>query len=295
MKQKRDYVAQGELTSAPEPAKKKVRWYSIVFEGVAILTIVAVLAVSANAIYISASFNMPFFVNGVSMYPTLNGDGTKADGSPLTWNSGSNVAGEVIDYGYAKSGDKGNWRADLKRYDIVVAYYPTDYVRDSSGNYVLDENGNKQLLARADAKIKRLIGMPGETIKLSYIDVDNRVWGKTTLFPGTDKEQVLEPLYTEADFPPIGKTTYNYQHLRDKGEYTWTLSDNQYVVLGDNRAFSSDCFNGASSFALDADMIVGKAYLVIGKRKLVQGSNGRVQPENDWSYVFTPWNYRRIG
>ena len=291
MKEKRDYVAQGEIASAPEPAKKKIRWYSIVLESVAFLVILAVIAVSANAIYISASYNMPFFVNGMSMYPTLNADGKRADGTPLQWNRGNNSVGDVVDYGYAKAGDKGNWRADLKRYDIVVAYYPSDYERDENGDYRLDEQGNKKLLPSADAKIKRLIGMPGETINLSYINAENRVWGTTTLFPGTDKEQVLTPLYSEADYPPIHGYTYNYQRLRDKGEYTWTLGDNEYVVLGDNRAYSTDCFDGANSFCLEADMIVGKAYLVIGLRKL--GEN--MLPVNDWTYILTPWNYRRIG
>ena len=290
MKQKRDYVAQGEITSAPEPAKKKTRWLSIVFESLAVVAILLVMAVSANVIYMSAAFNMPFFVNGMSMYPTLNADGYNADGSPLNWSSGSNAPGDVVDYGYAKSGDKGNWRADLHRYDIVVVYYPDDYVRDDKGHYVLDDNGNKQLLPDKSAKIKRVIGLPGETIKLSYIDVDNRVWGKTTLFPGTEKEEVLTPLYTEADYPPIGQRQYNYQHLRDLGEYTWNLASNEYVVLGDNRAWSTDCFNGSRSFAVEADMIVGKAYLLIGKRKL--GANSL--PVNDWTYIFTPWNYRRL-
>ncbi len=291
MKVKRDYVAQGELTDAPEPAKKKIRWYSIVLESLAIVGILLVMAVSANAIYLSVTFNMPFFVNGMSMYPTLNADGRRADGTPLQWNRGSNSVGDMVDYGYAKAGDKGNWRGDLKRFDIVVVYYPTDYQRDAEGHYILDAAGNKQLLPSADAKIKRVIGMPGETIKLSYLDVDNRVWGKTTLYPDTEKEQELKPLYTEADYPAIGGYTYNYQRLHDKGEYTWTLNDNQYVVLGDNRAYSTDCFDGANSFCVESDMIVGKAYLVIGLRKL--GEN--MLPVNDWTYIFTPWNYRRIG
>lgn len=291
MKEKRDYVAQGELSSAPAPAKKKIRWYSILWESLAFLAILAILAVSANAIYLSVSYNMPFFVNGMSMYPSLNADGKRADGSPLQWNRGNNSTGDTVDYGYAKSGDKGNWRADLKRFDIVVVYYPSDYQRDMDGHYILDDNGNKQLLPSADAKIKRIIGMPGETINLSYIDVENRVWGKTTLFPGTEKEEVLKPLYTEADYPAIGSYHYNYQRLRDKGEHTWNLKDNEYVVLGDNRAYSTDCFDGPNSFCVEEDMIVGKAYLVIGLRKL--GEN--MLPANDWTYIFTPWNYRRIG
>ena len=291
MKTKRDYVAQGELSSAPEPVKKKIRWYSIVFETVALLVIVAVIAVSANAIYLSSAYNMPFFVNGMSMYPTLNADGTSASGTPLKWNHGANVAGDVIDYGFAKTGDKDNWRDGLKRYDIVVAYYPSDYLRDSKGDYVLDKDGKKQLLPSADAKIKRIIGMPGETVHLTYIDVENRVWGKTTINPGTETEEVLKPLYTEADYAPVNGHVYNYQRLRSKGEYTWNLGKDEYVVLGDNRAYSTDCFDGAKSFSLSSDMIIGKAYLVIGQRRLDNDLN----PVNDWSYVFTPWKYRRIG
>ncbi len=292
MKKKRDYVAQGELSSAPVPVKKKTRWWSIALESIAIVAILLVIAVSVNAIYLSSAYNMPFFVNGSSMYPTLNATGTHANGSKLDWTPGENAPGDVIDYGYAKTGDKDNWRGDLHRYDIVVVYYPSDYLRDASGNYILDENGHKQFRSSdVDAKIKRVIGLPGETVHLTYIDVDNRVWGKTTINPGTEKEEVLTPLYTEADYPAIGTRVYDYARLRARGEYTWNLGDDEYVVLGDNRAYSTDCFNTAERFAVSADMIVGKAYLVVGKRTLDQNRS----PMNDWTYVFTPWNYRRIG
>ena len=97
------------------------------------------------------------------MFPTLNADGKRktTDGyRPLTWNDTSSIDGDIVDYGYAKVGNKGNWRGSLSRYDIVVAYYSEDYSFDGE-RHVLKE--------KTSTKIKRLIGMPGETLTFEVV------------------------------------------------------------------------------------------------------------------------------
>lgn len=288
MEDAREYEVKGELTS-PEPEKKKKRHWWVYAIDVAIVALFLLsIAVSVNVIYLSSAYNMPFFVNGMSMYPTLNADATDSRGNVLTWRRGSNHVGDHVDYGYAKTGDKDNWFGSLQRYDIVIAYYPDNYERDESGNYIRDTDGKLILLEGAKTKIKRLIGFPGESVDFQAfqdgMDEVYRAWGKTTIDQGLPTEKVLDNLYTMKDFPDINGVTYNYP----TASCHYELKENEYFVMGDNRGNSSDC---REKGPILGEMIIGKAYLVIGKRELDQN----LEPKNDWGYIFTPWLYRRIG
>ena len=284
----RDFVAEGELSTPAPEKKKKPRWWSIVIDVLVVAASVITIAVSINAIYLSAAYNLPFFVNGMSMYPTLNADATDSSGNVLTWRRGSNHVGDHVDFGYAKTGDKDNWAGSLQRYDIVITYYPENYVTDSSGNYVRDAEGKLILHSNAKTKIKRLIGMPGETVTFDAfkegMDEVYKAWGKTTINKGLDNEQVLENLYTMKDFPDVNGVSYNYPTTSCHYE----LTNDQYFVMGDNRGNSSD---SREKGPVLKEMIVGKAFLVVDKRELKQD----LTPADGWTYVFVPWTYRRIG
>ena len=285
-----EYEVKGELSAPQPPKKKKKKWYNIVIDSVLIVTFLLVVAVSTNVIYLSVAYNMPFFVNGMSMYPTLNKDATDANGNLLSWSRSSNRPGDFVDYGYAKGEDKDNWRASLKRFDIVITYYPENYETMASGEYRRDSKGNLILKSNAKSKIKRLIGLPGETIKFDAVDYDselfNRAWGRTTINYGKPDAWVLKPLYTMADFPDYQGMSYTYPKTSAPEV---TLKENEYYVMGDNRGHSSDSRDTRVG-AILGEMIVGKAYLVTGRRQLDEN----LSPKDSWDYIFTPWNYRRI-
>ena len=288
MEEAREYVAQGEL-SKPEPEKKKKRrWWINVIDGVIIAAFVLSIAISINVIYLSVSYNLPFFVNGMSMYPTLNADATDRNGSLLTWRRGSNHAGDYVDYGYAKAGDKDNWFDSLSRYDIVITYYPDNYAKDAQGNYQRDQDGKLILLSGAKTKIKRLIAFPGESVDYQAfqegMDECYKAWGKTTIDQGKSTEKELETLYTMKDFPDVAGQSYNYP----TSSCHYDLGEDEYFVMGDNRGNSSDC---REKGPILKEMIMGKAYLVIGKRQL----DINLEPISTWGYIFVPWTYRRIG
>ena len=61
----------------------------------------------------------------MSMYPTLNADARRSENGvtrKLTWRDGSNIRGDIVDYGLGKTGAFPNWNAGLKRNAIVMVY-----------------------------------------------------------------------------------------------------------------------------------------------------------------------------
>lgn len=84
--------------------------------------------------------------------------------------------------------------------------------------------------------IKRLIGKPGDTIELR----DNRVF--------VNGEALNEPY-----LPP------NANSGPTRGESKWTLGENEYFVMGDNRSFSQD---SRAFGSVSGESIVGRALLL---------------------------------
>ena len=105
-------------------------------------------------------------------------------------------------------------RADPKRYDIIIFRYPDD---------------ESQLF------IKRIIGLPGETIQI----VDGKVYVEGQEAP-LDDSFIPEPM--EGSFGP------------------YTVPDNGYFVLGDNRNHSMDSRFWQNTFVTKEE-ILGKAEL----------------------------------
>ena len=292
------------------PPKKKKRWPKVLLNVLFVTVILVSSVITISAGYLNFTFNEPFFVNGMSMYPTLNKDGLRLENGqyrPLTWNDRGNGTGDIVDYGYAKTGTKGNWRATLTRYDVVVCYYPSDYV-------------NGQITQNADPKIKRLIGLPGETVTFEtvtrmpnatgyggkesiggneavdverYSDDYNTAWGKTTIVTPSGEEFVLKPLYDESDFPALSSgQTYPSAGIAG-GVYrkTWTLKENQYIVMGDNRGGTFFSKDSREVGPITSEMIIGKAYLITGRRKLEITEGGIYETRFDLSLHRMPWDY----
>lgn len=83
--------------------------------------------------------------------------------------------------------------------------------------------------------IKRIIGLPGETISISGSKIS--ITEKNGVVVQLDEEYILE------DFSSYG---------------TWTLAEDEYFVMGDNRNNSSD---SRSWGILNKEFIVGKTFL----------------------------------
>lgn len=94
-----------------------------------------------------------------------------------------------------------------KRGDVIVIKYPKD---------------RKQFF------IKRIIGMPGETVS-----VDN---GRVTIINDQNKDGVT----LDESYLPSQGLTFPHNTSIVGGKKTITLKDNEYFMMGDNRLASSD-------------------------------------------------------
>jgi len=85
--------------------------------------------------------------------------------------------------------------------------------------------------------IKRVIGLPGETVEIS----DNRI------FIIKDGQKTM-----------IEENDYLSDEVKTYGNKTWTLGENEYYVMGDNREYSLD----SRGFGpVNRELIVGRVWL----------------------------------
>lgn len=85
--------------------------------------------------------------------------------------------------------------------------------------------------------IKRIIGLPGETIEIK---------GGTTIIHYNGESQILD------------ETDYLSSNVLTPGEVKVSLTENEYFVLGDNRSVSSDSRRWGS---LERKNIIGKVFI----------------------------------
>lgn len=83
--------------------------------------------------------------------------------------------------------------------------------------------------------IKRIIGLPGETVQVQD--------GQVAIFRGGERVPLDEKSYTSSDTP---------------GSIQITLPENEYFVMGDNRNYSSDSRNWGT---LPGDLIIGRVFV----------------------------------
>ncbi len=286
-----DYLeTKGELTGDLLPKKKKKhRWWQIVIDVVLIASFVAVAGISANVLYLSVNYGDAFFVDGASMYPTLNKDGLmkKSDGSygPITWKSAEQSDGDYVDYGWARMGERG--LSDLQRFDIAITYYPADMNRQSDGSY--------KPKSGASLKIKRVVAFPGETITIRPdLDENGNIatpWGTMTITKTDGTIESYSSFYSFDDFEDVDGETYRSKITSaNQTVGPLKLADDAYFVLGDNRAshYSSD---SRTVGAIPSYCLQGKAYVVTCLRKLSKNGDGTFTPVFALDKLRPIWNY----
>lgn len=200
---------------------------NIIFTGVELLLNIVIIF---STVYILRSYMIaPFQVFGPSMCDTLNYSEDKC-----VRNFGEYIiVNKVTVHSYF-----GEYiQTDLKRGDIIVFHPPHN---------------------KKDFFIKRVIGLPGETIKF--------------------KDQKVHIINEKGEFtlhePYVGKENNSKTFPLNNNFSTFNIPNDKYFVMGDNRRQSSDsrsCFrayyNGACAHSntpfIGLDLIEGKAWYVL--------------------------------
>ena len=231
-----------ENVSNEQPIKNR-KGLSVFFNILIIFLSIISLSVAGVLIY-QKRYLEPFWVNGQSMYPTFNKLALGPDGQPLGVSGGGATAGcTKLDYGAMDTHDRALKK--IKRFDIVVCKYKFG-----------DESD----------KIKRVVGLPGETIKFGQGENNGQLYVKK-YEEFAFIEQPLDNQYIEAGSYPSGEIV---------------LADYEYYVLGDNRGHSSDSrTNGPIKY----EWLVGKVICIHAHCDLKQNEDGSLEPTNIHHFI----------
>ena len=191
-----------------------------------------------------------FFVKGSSMDPTLCGDSLNST------------------YGRYDSSSKAIGK--IKRFDLVVCYYPFENAYDYEQPYVPNVSQRKE---SATLKVKRIIGLPYETLLIAndFFTITNNVTGEVTNYgPNDDPESKIVKVPFQRKEP-----------IEDRNALI-TLGANEYFVMGDNwtKKGSTDCCNpsyGGAAKCIYRENIAGVIFRLDGictYAKLTCGSCG---------------------
>lgn len=189
--------------------KKRKKQLKLSLYGLAYIGLTAVIIFSIVSIF-NNYYYKTFYVSGTSMSPTLNQILGRADYGKMDTSSG------------AKNG--------LKRFQIVLTYYPEDMQKKEEDRTY---------------KIKRLLVLPGEYYKFE----DDQLYIKKN-----EADAWGDPLVLNYDHHP-----YDCDSVHASGK----MGKNQYFLAGDNGTASYDCFDIAEG-AIDYSMLVGVVTAVEG-------------------------------
>ena len=172
--------------------KKKV-YLSILGCFLAILFIISALTVYSALTYVVGCFT------DYSMAPTINKKIKNKDGKTYNYSNFVNSNGNIVEYGFI---EPVKTKPNFKRFEVVaIKKYEIGYLFDAY----------------------RVVGLPGETVKLDY-EGDLYVNGEKVVQP-IDKE------YLKLDWT-------KYEHLSPEILYfEETLGENEYYLLNDNRYY----------------------------------------------------------
>lgn len=264
------------------PSKPK-RVIFMAIKGFLLLLFALAVGTSAQISYQYLRYQK-FFVNGESMYPTLNANTVEkdADGNIVsgvkTYNRrdfSTPSHSYLCDFGIMDTRDEA--LMNLGRFDIVVTYFDSDMQADGT--------------PRDDAalKIKRVLGLPGEEI---YFDANGDFYVNSLLCEQAflePKEWWSEEMKTWAETAKA--ETLEGASYASGASNALTLGDDEYFLVGDNR------LKGASRDSreigpISRASIVGKAVAITASCWYSVSSDGVGNESLDWTTLKMPWGLK---
>ncbi len=116
--------------------------------------------------------------------------------------------------------------------DVIFAQKIATYFKSyNRGDIVILDGKNMEGYTRKEYLVKRIVGLPGETIRIA----DGAVYIK----PADSEDFYL----LQENYLPAGTTTYVMDTGMRKGYNEITLADDEYFCMGDNRPVSNDSRN----------------------------------------------------
>lgn len=299
-----------ELSKPGETNKKKgkkaLSWILNIFF---ILLFTVVLSISGQVTYNYVRYQS-FFVNGESMYPTLNSDVTFTDengnfhdgsatdslGLNYTWgnfdgtfrgHSGVLHGTYVCDYGLMDS--KSGFADHIRRFDIVVTYFDNEFT-------------NGVISSLASMKIKRVLALPGESF---YFDAGGELYVLNSATAAYEKKEQSFLDAIELSHPGWKKATvtnFPVTYRDSEGTKTYlavntphTLGSNQYFVVGDNRLKDGSSDSRIySNGAVSKSSLIGKAMVISAKCSYNIPSSGSVSWKPLFNTFKMPWQLRSL-
>ncbi len=203
------------------------------------------------------------FVSGSSMLPTLVGGEVGTD--------------KPADYGIIDAHNSAI--ENIKRFQIVTTYYPFSDSKDYVNGYTY---GEKNVIDEREAsyKIKRVYAFPYETVKFV---VDQEMLAATQELlrnrkPHNPCDDEIVQYYASRSLKVLikGKNASDFKEQKLKfkrrievgkipnyDQYEYTLGENEYWVMGDNYASSTDCYSHRKP--IYKDNIVGVLVAIEGR------------------------------
>lgn len=264
------------------------RMLSVVIEVMIVLVFAIVFSVASQVVYNFTRYQK-LYVNGESMYPTLNRDAKVYDTVNDTYVSGKTyLVGNfstrnykyLCDYGLMDSQD--GFIDDIERFSIVVTYYNDEMV-EQNGVYSPKEN--------SELKVKRVIALPNEGV---YFDSLGDLYIKKA--NDTSYSKIDQPFYNIGSWDDDSKeflstvksqtnegSTYAYDEA-----HPYILKDDEYFLVGDNR-FEGCSRDSRTVGAINSYSFVGRVVTIIGKCWLWILSDGRSTESIVWDTIKMPW------
>lgn len=243
-----------QTTNTPKDKKEK-KGYIVKRIFLILISIVFVIVLILSGILIWHNlYYQTFFVNGQSMCPTLNMDATDSKGNKVGYTGGSSQIGYRVEFGILDSHEK--TIKNLKRGDIVITYFSTDYKTDGT------------LIPSSSSKIKRIAALPGDKFYITNEGV---------LFVNDVETNISDNV-----------TYYNQSEAKAYNKYKdIPLENDQYFVMGDNRSYSHDS-RYSNVGPIKRSYIIGKAIATEGTCTISAAESGKLECNNK-SYHYPRW------